>query len=66
MKTRVANADAYGFFNLLTGPQLLDDVESLLPAHRERPLLANQAADRDVGDVHGAGTLGGRQLPAGG
>jgi hypothetical protein len=36
MKTRVDNADAYGFFNLLTGPQLLDDVESLLPAHRER------------------------------
>jgi len=36
MKTRVDNADAYGFFNLLTGPQLLDGVESLLPAHRER------------------------------
>jgi len=36
MKTRVGNADAYRFFNLLTGPQVLDDVESPLPAHRER------------------------------
>jgi hypothetical protein len=30
------NADANGFFNLLTGPQLLGAVESLLPDHRER------------------------------
>jgi hypothetical protein len=29
-------SDAYAFFNLLTGPELLDKVESLLPAHRER------------------------------
>jgi len=28
--------DAYAFFNLLTGPEFLDPVESLLPAHRER------------------------------
>jgi len=35
--TRYAReADSYGFFNLLTGPQLLDTVEDLLPAHRER------------------------------
>jgi hypothetical protein len=33
---RVGNADAYGFFNLLTGPQLLEDVEALLPEYRER------------------------------
>jgi hypothetical protein len=39
VQTRVDNADAYGFFNLLTGPQLLDDVEGLLPEHRERPLI---------------------------
>ena len=32
----MANADLYAFFNLLTGPQLLDKVESLLPEHRER------------------------------
>ena len=31
-----SNADAYAFFNLLTGPQLFDRVEALLPAHRER------------------------------
>lgn len=33
---RVENADANGFFNLLTAPQLLTDVEALLPEHRER------------------------------
>jgi hypothetical protein len=33
---QAGNADAYGFFNLLTGPQLLADVEALLPEHRER------------------------------
>jgi len=32
----IANTDSYAFFNLLTGPQLLDKVESLLPEHRER------------------------------
>ena len=31
-----ANHDSYTFFNLLTGPQFLDQVESLLPEHRER------------------------------
>ena len=31
-----ANSDSYEFFNLLTGPELLDQVESLLPEHRER------------------------------
>lgn len=31
-----SNSDPYTFFNLLTGPDLLDDVEALLPAHRER------------------------------
>jgi len=31
-----ANSDSYTFFNLLTGPQFLDQVESLLPEHRER------------------------------
>ena len=32
----VSNADSYAMFNLLTGPQLLDRVEALLPEHRER------------------------------
>ena len=31
-----SNSDPYTFFNLLTGPDLLDDVEALLPEHRER------------------------------
>ena len=31
-----ANSDSYTFFNLLTAPELLDQVESLLPEHRER------------------------------
>jgi len=30
------DTDSYAFFNLLTGPQLLEGVEHLLPAHRER------------------------------
>lgn len=30
------DSDAYAFFNLLTGPELFDQVESLLPRHRER------------------------------
>lgn len=32
----VSNNDSYRFFNLLTCPDLLDKVESLLPEHRER------------------------------
>jgi hypothetical protein len=32
----VGEADSYALFNLLTGPQLLDHVEQLLPEHRER------------------------------
>jgi len=31
-----SKADSYAMFNLLTGPQLLDWVEHLLPEHRER------------------------------
>lgn len=34
--SQAKDTDAYGFFNLLTGPQLLEDVEALLPEHRER------------------------------
>ena len=29
-------SDAYTFFNILTGPELFDEVESMLPEHRER------------------------------
>ena len=30
------NADAYAFFNVLTGPELFNQVEAQLPVHRER------------------------------
>ncbi len=33
---QAANTDSYAMFNLLTGLQLLERVEALLPAHRER------------------------------
>jgi hypothetical protein len=36
VRFQARNSDAYGFFNLLTGPELFDKVESLLPQHRER------------------------------
>ena len=36
VRSQVRDSDAYVFFNLLTGPELFDKVESLLPAHRER------------------------------
>jgi hypothetical protein len=35
----VGQSDAYAFFNLLTGPQLVERVEALLPEHRERAFL---------------------------
>jgi hypothetical protein len=36
VRAQVRDSDAYAFFNLLTGPELFDQVESLLPPHRER------------------------------
>ena len=36
VRSQVQNGDSYAFFNLLTGPELLDTVESVLPPHRER------------------------------
>ena len=36
VRRRADQSDAYTFFNLLTSPELLDRVESLLPEHRER------------------------------
>ena len=36
VRKHASNSDAYAFFNLLTGPQLLSEVESVLPRHRER------------------------------
>jgi hypothetical protein len=36
VRSHAADSDPYTCFNLLTGPELLDQVESLLPPHRER------------------------------
>src|SRR3990170_5819574 len=36
VRSHARNSDAYAFFNLLTSPELLGEVESLLPRHRER------------------------------
>ena len=36
VKVHAANSDSYAFFNLLTSPGFLDQVDSLLPEHRER------------------------------
>ncbi len=36
IRKHVANNDSYRFFNLLTSDELLNEVESLLPEHRER------------------------------
>ena len=41
IQRRAEETDAYAFFNVLTSAQLLDEVEELLPAHRERPLITN-------------------------
>lgn len=36
VRRRAEKTDAFAFFNLLTSPALLDQVEALLPEHRER------------------------------
>lgn len=36
VQTHASNSDPYTFFNLLTSPELLTEVEALLPEHRER------------------------------
>jgi len=52
---RASRCDSYTFFNALTAPKWLDQVESLLPAHRERlfpptetlSMFLNQALSAD-------------------
>ena len=36
LRKHASNTDCHSVFNLLTSPELFDQVESLLPAHRER------------------------------
>ena len=38
VRSHAASSDSYAFFNLLTDSEFLNPVESLLPAHRERPV----------------------------
>ena len=35
IRAQARGSDAYAFFNVLTGPELFDKVESVLPDHRE-------------------------------
>ena len=44
-------ADSYAMFNLLTGPQLLDQVEALLPEHRERLFLPTETLSMFLAQV---------------
>ena len=55
IQNTVKNSDSYGFFNLLTGPEMLEAVEELLPEYRERvfpptetlSMFLAQALDQD-------------------
>jgi hypothetical protein len=76
IRQHAANSDSFSFFNLLTSPELLDQVESLLPEHRERlfpptetlsmflaqALSADRSCQRAVNDVAVKRLTGG--LPA--
>lgn len=69
----VENCDAYAFFNLLTADESLDQVEALLPAHRERlfpptetlsmfmaqALSADRSCQKAVNDFVGKRVAGG-------
>ncbi len=61
VRERADNVDAYGFFNLLTAPELLERVEGLLPEHRERVFPPTET----LAMFPGPGALAGRQLPPG-
>ena len=77
VRRRADNSDAYAFFNLLTRPELLTEVESLLPEHRERlfpptetlsmflsqALSADRSCQRAVNDATVKRLIGG--LPVG-
>jgi hypothetical protein len=45
------SADAYAMFNVLTGPQLLNRVEALLPDHRERLFPPTEALSMFLAQV---------------
>ena len=47
----VDRSDSYAFFNLLTSSVLLDQVESLIPAHRERLYPPTETLSMFLGQV---------------
>ena len=54
IRSHAANSDSYEFFNLLTGPEFLDQVESLLPDHRERLFPPTETLSMFLGQVMSA------------
>lgn len=68
-----SNADAYAFFNLLTGPELFEPIDSLLPDHRERlfpptetlSMFMTQALSADRSCQRAVNELAIKQLRAG-
>ena len=54
IKTLVARSDSYTFFNLLTAPAFLDQVEALLPAHRERLFPPTETLSMFIAQALGA------------
>lgn len=72
-RRHASDADAYAFFNLLTGPELFEQVESLLPDHRERlfpptetlSMFMAQALSADRSCQRAVNELAVKQLQAG-
>jgi hypothetical protein len=65
IRRRVQRGDAVGFFNLLTGPELLNVTESQLPEHRERlypPTVTLSMFMRQTLDADGSCQKAGQQL----
>ena len=54
IKNHAANSNSYDFFNLLTGSEFLDQVESLLPEHRERLFPPTETLSMFLGQVMSA------------
>lgn len=51
VRAHAATADSYAFFNLLTRQDLLDEVEGLLPVHRERLFPPTEALSMFLAQV---------------
>lgn len=66
IRHHAANTDSYAFFNLLTRPELLAHLESLLPDHVSGPLMSEGGDDAVIKCVAGDELLCayGRLLPS--